>query len=66
MHLRWDMGRLTFDIRREAAFLTVPFQCDPKAAGTIVCESETSSITLAGSVNYDTIKVQYGPRPSQV
>ena len=37
-----------------------------KAAGTIVCESETSSITLAGSVNYDTIKVQYGPRPSQV
>jgi hypothetical protein len=35
-----------------------------KAAGTIVCESEASSITLAGGVNYDTIKVQYGPRPS--
>ena len=37
-----------------------------KASGTIACESEPTTITLAGSVNYDTIKVQYGPRPSQV
>jgi hypothetical protein len=37
-----------------------------KATGTIACESEPASITLAGSVNYDTIKIQFGPRPSQV
>jgi hypothetical protein len=37
-----------------------------KASGTIACESEPATITLAGSVNYDTIKIQYGPRPSQV
>jgi FAD:protein FMN transferase len=37
-----------------------------KATGTIACESEPTSITLAGSVNYDTIKIQFGPRPSQV
>jgi hypothetical protein len=37
-----------------------------KASGTIACESEPTTITLAGSVNYDTIKIQYGPRPSQV
>jgi len=37
-----------------------------KASGNIACEGEPGSITLAGSVNYDTIKIQYGPRPSQV
>jgi thiamine biosynthesis lipoprotein len=37
-----------------------------KAAGTIACESEAGSITLAGSVNYGTIKIQSGPRTSQV
>ena len=36
------------------------------ASGTIACESEPTTITLAGSANYDTIKIQYGPRPSQV
>jgi hypothetical protein len=34
-----------------------------KAVGTISCESEPASITLAGSVNYDAIRITYGPRP---
>ena len=37
-----------------------------KASGSTAYESEPTTITLAGSANYDTIKIQYGPRPSQV
>jgi len=37
-----------------------------KAIATIACESEPVSVTLPDrSVNYESIKIQYGPRPPQ-
>jgi thiamine biosynthesis lipoprotein ApbE len=36
-----------------------------KAVGTLACDSEPASVTLPGSVNYESIRMQFGPKPSQ-
>jgi thiamine biosynthesis lipoprotein ApbE len=36
-----------------------------KAVGTLACEGEPASVSTGGSENYEPIKIQYGPKPTQ-
>lgn len=36
-----------------------------KQSGAIVCENAPAEVTLSGSSNFEPVKIQYGPRPSQ-